>query len=108
MKKLSLDLETLAVESFATATEQATLRGTVRGHLQVNQTWDWCGTRPPEMPTMRIEDCHGPTVINCPSDYGCGTESQYWACGPQPTQFDPSCAGSCAGPTCDAQVCIPF
>ena len=33
MKKLRLDLEKLAVESFATAAEDGDARGTVHGHL---------------------------------------------------------------------------
>lgn len=35
MKKLRMDLDSLRVDSFATAARAAAVRGTVRGHLDV-------------------------------------------------------------------------
>ncbi len=42
MKKLSLDLDSLRVDSFQTAHEQDATRGTVRGHLVAQSYFNNC------------------------------------------------------------------
>jgi hypothetical protein len=88
MKKLALDLAGLRIDSFSTSRGAQSARGTVRANSDEFDTqWD-CGL-----------------VGN---NFG-NTESQYWKCSPQPTQYDPSCQGTCAGQqTCGVLVCVPF
>lgn len=39
MKKLTLDLDTLSVDSFPTSSADETARGTVRGHDTIESEW---------------------------------------------------------------------
>lgn len=42
MKKLTMKLDDLQVDSFATAPQTSARRGTVRGHLTVNASFSHC------------------------------------------------------------------
>lgn len=71
MKKIRLDLDTLAVESFETAREGGDLRGTVRGHLAITpdsgggvSRCDLCTGDP------RCMSLDGPCPINPGGDTG--------------------------------------
>lgn len=80
MKKLSLDLEQLAVESFATAADDAQRRGTVRGNLCSDVCTASC---PPGtcgiLPVSAESECNA-----LPASKHCGT-----------------------GDTCDMSICGP-
>lgn len=85
MKKISLDLDTLSVQSFETTARPARFRGTVRaaGATEAceSQGLSYCGSCWPT-------DCVEPS------------------CGPpcEPTVGD-SCHGTCMGDTCDVAGC---
>lgn len=84
MRKLSLELDELAVESFETAAVQA-LRGTVDGHVVSMQ--------PGQCVTDEDLSCGG----SCPHAGTCGENSCQESC-------YASCAGTC-GSTCGADTC---
>lgn len=71
MRKLTLDVDKLKVDSFETVDEQRT-RGTVRGHDTVETEWCTgypdCGVSRPECQTPR-DTCYG----SCGCTNGCGT-----------------------------------
>jgi hypothetical protein len=77
MRKLSLNLEALTVESFETDGSGA-VRGTVQGHYGT-----WKESAP----------------LSC--DYGCNTQ-QDGTCPSSAPSCDASCDGTCEGHTCDA------
>jgi len=90
MKKLSLDLDQLAVESFDTTAEAARSRGTVRGHVLTDTT---CGQFICDCPTGSGESCQadlcGSDVcesadcgsINCPTAWHtCNKPSCFYSC----------------------------
>lgn len=54
MKKLSLRLDGLQVESFATTRSLDAPRGTVRGNAETEDTCAWPTTT---LPTARVEEC---------------------------------------------------
>lgn len=86
MKKFSLNLDDLGVQSFETTSSMATERGTVQGHADteadscaVTQCGDWqCETN----------HCPSVNVLNCPSalytDCNCGS----WGGGGRATDVD--------------------
>ncbi|HEX6040202.1 hypothetical protein [Longimicrobium sp.] len=87
MKKLSLDLDTLSVETFETAAG-ATERGTVHGH---GPTWPYngCTANEPCLPVSHPDH----TVDYTCDDYSCWNTCQQ------------SCGGSCyASCTCPTMV----
>lgn len=85
MKKISLDLDTLSVQSFETTANPARLRGTVRA-------------------AGATEDCQSQGLSYCGSCFH--TDCVELTCGApcEPTVGD-SCHGSCMGPSCDAPGC---
>ncbi|HEU4452740.1 MAG TPA: hypothetical protein VFR81_06755 [Longimicrobium sp.] len=96
MKKIRLELDTLAVESFSTTPRDAESRGTVRGH------------RPPFTEGYECEsiefcetDACGTNVTDCGTcaATACGTCATN--CG---TCYDPSCCPTYCG-TCDPYCC---
>ena len=91
MKKLTLDLDGLVVESFA-AGNGAGLRGTVKGHDDITQN---CGDT--QYCTLG-SSCDGSCYASC-GDPDCGS---YYCTGDlscAATQCDETCGNSCA-PTC--------
>ena len=85
MKKISLDLDALRVESFETTTDARTARGTVRG----------------------AESAEPTEATHCGScEASCGPTFCLFTCGQscEPTCGD-SCHGSCMGETCEL-TCI--
>ena len=84
MKKLSLNLEALTVESFET-NEAAEARGTVRGHVD---TGNLCGGTGFECePTFEGRTCHGEGGFTC--EYHC----TWWP------------GTTCIDPTNDVELC---
>jgi hypothetical protein len=81
MKKLTLDVESLTVESFDTSWEARMARGTVRGRESVTG---------PEDPQSIVASC------DCPP----GTAAS--ACG---ATCDWSCGGGCSVATCGQNTC---
>lgn len=92
MKKLSLTLDNLLVESFATLSEPMPPKGTVRGHITYNgdcgpsNSCQWCAT---------YTDCDT-GYTNCGPDCGKDQPTQYW---------EVTCLPTCAGNTCDYDTC---
>ncbi|HSU17041.1 hypothetical protein [Longimicrobium sp.] len=86
MKKISLDVETLQVESFETSAERRA-RGTVRAHSEA-----WC------FPTDRMDSCGtytqggDETCINCTGRAGTCTLGDYC--------YEPNTEFACTPPTC--------
>jgi len=96
MKKLSLDLDQLAVDSFETVGDAARRAGTVRGHGFTDTT---CAQRICDCPTGSGDTCDDMcNTGDCPTaDFGCG--SGFHTC-QQPSCFY-SCPSTCAaGDTC--------
>jgi hypothetical protein len=97
MRKLTLQLENLAVESFETGAQQEP-RGTVNAHVS-----QFC--------TRRNPTCDG-IGYTCDGGYTCGGDTCNFmscdgACGSYNCVTDPSCFnGSCLG-TCDQATCTP-
>jgi hypothetical protein len=86
MKKLSLDLEQLAVESFATDAGRKPY-GTVRGHVNSNTT------------CFQI-------ICDCPTGGTCDTDCGQVTCGADCGSGNPSCADTCfCSNTCPANTC---
>jgi len=66
MKKLSLEIEALAVDSFATTREAAGVGGTVRGHAIVDPQ--------PTPPDYAVNNCTCAASCPCPTAaYHCAT-----------------------------------
>lgn len=97
MKKLSLKLDDLRVESFDTVPSSRS-RGTVRGQDSGNpsgysvcfggdtcHTADWC--------LSEVDPCDNPSQWPCSLD------------GPLATQCDLSCEFECTGETCEGPMC---
>ena len=92
--KLSLDLSSLAVESFDTLSERGHAPGTVHG-ADISDT------------TCYDQDCFCQTIRNCPTQDTCDTDcdcSGYdctgiHSCGP------PTCLYSCGHATCYGDTC---
>lgn len=62
MKKLAMDVDTLAVESFPTAAEPSAPRGTVGARELLNTPW--CVTTP--CPTLPVGGCDTQSTLpNC-------------------------------------------
>jgi hypothetical protein len=96
MKKLSLDLDQLAVDSFDTVGDAAHRAGTVRGHGFTDTT---CAQRVCDCPTGSGDTCDDAcNTEDCPTAaFGCG--SGFHTC-VQPSCFY-SCPSTCAeGDTC--------
>lgn len=97
MKKLSLDLDQLAVESFDTTSEQTRRAGTVRGHDLTGTT---CGQFICDCPTGSGESCQ-PDLCDtnaCDTAGTCPTVAGHTC--QQPSCFY-SCPSTCAaGDTC--------
>jgi hypothetical protein len=85
MKKLTLQVESLVVESFDTSRMPAADRGTVRGR----DSW----TEPQEPDTI-VATCGCPPPNTGAS---CGAASCQWSC-------DPGCTATCGAATCN-QTC---
>jgi len=86
MKKLTLDLDTLRVESFEPSPVQRREGGTVHAHAVVNDSQNVnCWKLPPNDPTF------GATCFTC--EYSC-----YGTC-------DYSCEGTCGQGTCYGDSC---
>jgi hypothetical protein len=78
MKKLTLDLDALQVDSFEPSATDRAPRGTVEGR-ESDQTWEvWC-----RQPNEFTQTC----------DYRCQTN-------------DYSCNGTCSNPTCFGDSCV--
>jgi hypothetical protein len=77
MKKLSLSLETLAVESFATAADEARPVGTVRAHLQADPMDPYAAAPAPATktcagnPTCDRTICFSCDLTGCYTQYPC-------------------------------------
>lgn len=85
MKKLSLNLDALSVETFETASEEA-LRGTVHGHA----SWHYQGCTP-------YEPCNPVSSGTYTEDYTCDDYSCWNSCAP-------TCANTCNNTcTCETQ-----
>lgn len=78
--KLRLQVEELAVESFATAESEARARGTVKGH----GTWDFCGPPSASEPMACICMSDEPTADTTCNPNQCPCQPTYLAC----TRFD--------------------
>jgi hypothetical protein len=86
MKKLSLDLDALEVETFETAQDEPR-RGTVHGHA----SWHYQGCTP-------YEPCNPVSSNTYTEDYTCDDHSCWQSC-------QQSCGGTCnATCTCPSQV----
>lgn len=96
MPKLTLEIEDLKVDSFATGADEA-VRGTVLAHIS-----QFC--------TRRDPTCNG--GYTCDGGYTCGGDTCNFlscdgVCGSYYCATDPSCAAnSCLG-TCDQATCTP-
>lgn len=77
MKKLSLDLDDLSVESFDTSVSDADLRGTVQGHA----TWQYNGC-------TAAQPCNPSSSPDYTEDHTCDDVSCAYSCGI-------SCGGTC-------------
>lgn len=103
MKKLRLDLDHLAVESFDTSARRATGRGTVRGHTALTG-YLTCQGATCVGSCLGEPSCIGGATCNhaCPSGGGtCGGLCTYYNCGPATYEFE-SCGcptGACGQPT---------
>lgn len=108
MKKLSLDLDQLAVESFDTSEARRSM-GTVRGHGLTDTTCMQmiCDCPTGSGDTCEAQYCSGDTCDTCydSCNGGCGTVSPTQ--GSQHTCVRPSCYNSCPG-TCGALTCDVF
>lgn len=88
MKKLSLDLDTLSVETFETAPDDLDARGTVHGH---GPTWPYNGC-------TGNQPCNPASSPDYTEDYTCDDYSCWNTC-------QQSCGGTCyATCTCPSQV----
>jgi hypothetical protein len=89
MKKLSLALDTLAVETFETTAAELDLRGTVHGHA----TWQYNGCtaarpcNPSSSPDYTMDNtCQDTCMYSCPvscggsCDYSCNCPTQRNTC----------------------------
>jgi hypothetical protein len=99
MRKIRLDLDALAVDSFAVSAESAP-RGTVQGHGG-RQSIDICEPLPhdyTEVDCTAAASCNGTCYASCGG--GCGGWSGYYTCGgfscreaytcdPEPAPIDP-------------------
>jgi hypothetical protein len=89
MKKLTLQLDDLQVESFSTLRDPVTLEGTVRGFITmvgpacISNSCDFCAT-----------------LSDCPD--GCGGGSRV---DPTCAEGVPTCLPTCAGWTCEYDTC---
>ncbi|HEU0016399.1 MAG TPA: pinensin family lanthipeptide [Longimicrobium sp.] len=97
MKKLTLNLDDLQVESFETASAEAE-RGTVRAH-------DHCSC---ECQTLPGETCPGreTCVYSCYGSRCWDTCHLDWTCGE--TCWYQSCAGTCFEYTCNEWTCFEW
>lgn len=97
MKKLSLDLDALAVESFDTVDEASRQAGTVRGHDVSDTT---CGQRVCGCPSGSGNTCNALCETgDCPTqEFGCG--SGFHTC------VQPSCFYSCPGTCMEGDTCF--
>ena len=86
MKKLRLNLENIAVESFETEHGTGKPRGTVRGHASFN-----CSENPD----------HTCDAVTCVAEYTC----QFLSC---PDQMACNGSGSDAAASCVLSYCPPF
>ena len=88
MKKLSLNLETLSVESFETAPDALDQRGTVHGH---GPTWPYNGC-------TAAQPCNPASSPDYTEDYTCDDYSCWNSC-------QQSCNGTCYDScNCPSQV----
>ena len=95
MRKISLDLDALQVDSFATVATDAGARGTIRGHAtEMTVCVGLCGG-------------YGETEIAscaCPTDAGCVYPTAvYHSCADTETYGEHSCY--CLYPNTDARMC---
>lgn len=103
MKKLTLDLNALHVESFETVPARERAGGTVEGHgLTISE----CLPYDDDQMTRGDSCLHTRCGASC--DGNCPTNDPYRICGSNYcTMFDPSCQGTCEGrATCAPQICI--
>jgi len=70
VKKLKLDLEKIAVESFKTDAEEGKERGTVRGHASLHCSWnpdDTCDQSTCDYAGTCMASCDGGnSCVSCP------------------------------------------
>lgn len=104
MKKLTLDLDALRVETFDTSPTSRGQRGTVKGHASDRNcpTYDY----PTLEQSCMLGSCHG----SCDScDYSCMPGDCTIGTGGTGTVYDPSCGGTCnGGVTCFDSICVDF
>lgn len=102
MKKLSLDLDELQVESFDTRPAVASHAGTVRAREATEMTQCYQNTCAPTCDAMD-------TCWRCNESWDDGCYESQWPCslgGPQATQCDLSCEFECTGvETCSGHMC---
>ncbi|MFL5384592.1 MAG: hypothetical protein ACJ8GN_18880 [Longimicrobiaceae bacterium] len=85
MKKLTLQLDDLQIESFSTLHEPVTSEGTVQGFITLyceSNSCQWCAT-----------------LSDCETGCGCGTRFEGGTC-----EYA-TCAPTCAGWTCEYDTC---
>lgn len=95
MKKMRLDLDTLAIESFDTTGIDESTRGTVKGHLPPDTYWRYCSdglTCADSCDVSCAGSCYDPS---CGQTY-CGT-CHDWTCGETYCgTCDPYCCCTCS------------
>ncbi|HYH83139.1 MAG TPA: hypothetical protein VEX86_25310 [Longimicrobium sp.] len=103
MKKLTLNLDALQVESFEPSPARKRSVGTVKAH---EYTFGDCLTYPDDQITRGDSCLHTRCGVSC--DGACPSDDPYRLCG-SATEYDPSCQGTCEGrPTCAVPVCVPL